>query len=88
MDDEMADLDLFDDGPTRVPDIAPVSLDASMRLRDGSAVRFAVHDDEIRMTIAAPDGMVTLTLDAFDGRLFDDLVSAALRRVAQNSRGF
>lgn len=84
----MADLDLFDDEPVRVPDIAPASMDASMRLRDGTAVRFTVHHDEIRLTIAAPDGMATLVLDGSDGSLFADLAAASLRRVAQNKRGF
>lgn len=58
-----------------------------MRARNGTVIRWAVHGDEILMTIAAGDGMATLTLDPSDGPLFADLTANALRQQGRNVRG-
>jgi hypothetical protein len=88
MDDNEIDLSIFLDEPRVCPQVEPPSQESSMRLADGSVVRFAVYGGQARLTIAGPDGMATCVIEDVDARLFADLASNAFLKAAKNVRGF
>lgn len=67
MSDDLTGLRLIDpdDGswpPVPPPPVQPGHVDVTSRLSDGSVWRVATTADEVRLTVAGPDGMATLVL--------------------------
>lgn len=82
------DLRLADDEdwpPAPAPSI-PGHVLVSGTVPDG-VWRVAVVDTEIRLTIAGPDGMATLTLDQLNSNLIGNALNAAELDVSRIKRG-
>lgn len=85
------DLGLFADdgddhyacGPADVTPPAPASggLVVTLPMSDGSLLRVATVRDEIRLTLATADGMVTVVLDSAEASLVDTALDLARRDV-------
>src|SRR5687767_5482391 len=89
--DDFTGLELIDpdDGswPSVPPPVTPGHVDLTGRLSNGSVWRVATTSDEIGLTIAGPDGMVTLVLAEHDAAMLEHALGAGAADLHRTRNG-